>query len=57
MANDSTRFEIKLPANRRAQLGALADECGLSSAALVRLAIGQLLEQREVHLPKSERAA
>jgi predicted transcriptional regulator len=47
----STRFEIKLSAERRAQLGALADEAGLSSAALARLAILQLLDQRAVRLP------
>jgi predicted transcriptional regulator len=47
----STRFEIKLSAERRAQLDALADEAGLSSAALARLAIVQLLDQRAVRLP------
>ncbi len=46
-----TRFEIKLSAERRAQLDALAGEAGLSSAALARLAIAQLLDQREVRLP------
>jgi len=47
----NTRFEIKLSAERRAQLDALAGEAGLSSAALARLAIMQLLEDRAVRLP------
>jgi hypothetical protein len=57
MAND-VRLQIRLPAQRRAALDHLAADAGLSSSALARLAIGQLLESREVVLPKlSEPAA
>jgi hypothetical protein len=41
---DATRFQFRLPAAQRARLEDLAAECGLSSAALTRLAILQLLE-------------
>jgi hypothetical protein len=41
---DATRFQFRLPAAQRAQLEDLADQCGLSSAALTRLAICRLLE-------------
>jgi len=37
------RFEVDLPANRRAGLEQLAKEIGVSSADLARIAIGRLL--------------
>jgi hypothetical protein len=46
MAQNDTRFEFKLPAQRRAELDNLADEAGLTASDLVRLAIRRLLEQR-----------
>ena len=42
---DATRFQFRLPAAQRAQLEDLADQCGLSAAALTRLAICRLLEE------------
>jgi hypothetical protein len=48
--NDSTRFEIRIPATSRRELDALADEAGLSSAFLVRLAIRRLLKDGHVEL-------
>jgi len=48
---DATRFQFRLPAAQRARLEDLADQCGLSSAALTRLAIGQLLEAPALKLP------
>jgi hypothetical protein len=50
-----TRFELKLPEARRAALESLADEVGVSSADLVRLAISQMLEGRAITLPAVER--
>jgi len=41
---DLTRFELLLPLERRVQLDELADANGLSTAALARLAIVQLIE-------------
>jgi hypothetical protein len=54
-----TRLEVLLPVARRAALDALADEYGLSSSTLARLAIGRLLQTREVLLKPdaTERAA
>jgi Ribbon-helix-helix protein, copG family len=54
MTND-TRFEVKLPAARRAALDSLADEAGVSASDLVRLAITQLLRDRDVRLPSADR--
>jgi predicted transcriptional regulator len=54
------RLEVKLSAERRQRLDDLAAGAGVSSAALARLAIGQLLEQRDVTLrlvPKDQQAA
>jgi hypothetical protein len=51
MLDASKRFQFRLPAAQRAQLEDLAAQVGLSSAALTRLAIGQLLENRDVKLP------
>jgi predicted DNA-binding protein len=50
MTND-TRFEIRMPSQRRHALDQLAHESGLSAADLARLAIGRLLEDRTVRLP------
>jgi len=41
---DNSRFEVLLPRDRRAELDALAGANGLSRSDLVRLAIGQLLD-------------
>lgn len=49
--SSTTRFEIKLPPERRRQLDDLAAASGVSATDLARLAIGQLLEQRMVRLP------
>jgi hypothetical protein len=54
MSTETTRFEIKLTAQRRRALDQLAHEAGISSADLARLAIGQLLEDRVVRLPAVE---
>jgi predicted DNA-binding protein len=56
MAND-TRLEVKLSAERRQQLNALAHESGISSAGLARMAIVQLIETRAVRLPAAELAS
>jgi hypothetical protein len=45
-----TRFELRLPAGRRRELAALADETGLSAADLVRLGIRWLLDHPGVLL-------
>jgi hypothetical protein len=50
--NNDARLEVRLPAKRRAQLDAMADEAGLSPAALARLAIARLLEERVIELPR-----
>jgi predicted DNA-binding protein len=50
MAQNDTRFEFKLPAQRRAELDSLADEAGLTASGLVRLAIRRLLEERNAVL-------
>jgi hypothetical protein len=42
------RFEVALPAVRRAELARLADDAGISSADLVRLAIVRLLANPDV---------
>ena len=47
---DVTRLEVLLPVKRRAALDAFADECGLSSSGLARLAIARLLQDRDVLL-------
>jgi predicted transcriptional regulator len=52
----NTRFEIRIPAEQRARLDALAADAGLSSSDLARLAIGQILEDRAVRLPKVDAA-
>lgn len=48
-----TRFEFKLPAERRAELDDLAAAAGLTTTDLVRLAIRRLLEQRATVLKLS----
>ena len=52
--DQSTRFEIRLSADRRRELAELAAESGLSSADLVRLSIGWLLEHPGVLLRPAE---
>ena len=42
------RFEVVLPADRRAGLEQLAKEVGVSSADLARIAIGRLLANPDV---------
>jgi hypothetical protein len=54
---DATRFQFRLPAAQRAQLETLAEQCGLSSADLTRLALQRLLEDRDVRLPAHETEA
>jgi predicted transcriptional regulator len=51
------RFEIKLPEDRRAALDALANQTGVSASDLARLAINQMLEDRDVKLPRAVVAA
>jgi aryl-alcohol dehydrogenase-like predicted oxidoreductase len=48
---DASRFELKLSAGRRRELAELADEAEMSSADLVRLSIGWLLQNPGVLLP------
>ena len=48
MDRPKRRFEIQLPAERRAELDALAREVGTGAADLARLAIVRLLNDREV---------
>ena len=45
---DRTRFEIVMPADRRAGLEQLAREVGVSSSDLARIAIGRLLANPDV---------
>jgi len=45
---DRRRFEVALPADRRAGLEQLAREVGVSSADLARIAIGRLLANPDV---------
>ena len=45
------RFQFRLPAQQKAQLESLARATNLSSADLMRLAIGQLLEAPALKLP------
>jgi hypothetical protein len=45
---DRKRFEIVMPADRRAGLEQLAKEVGVSSADLARIAIGRLLANPDV---------
>jgi hypothetical protein len=52
MTND-TRFEVKLPASRRAALDLLADRTGVSASDWVRLAINNLLADQDMR-PHSE---
>ena len=54
---DATRFQFRLPAAQRAQLETLAEQSGLSSADLTRLALQRLLEDRDVKLPAHETGA
>ena len=48
MNTSSTRFELRLSPARRQELNALAQDTGLASADLVRLAIKQFLERPEI---------
>jgi hypothetical protein len=48
---NATRLELKLPLVRRVQLDALAERHGLSTAALARVAIVQMLDRHDVLLP------
>jgi hypothetical protein len=50
MAVNTGRFVLVLPPDRRAALDSLASEVGLSTSALVRLAINRLLRERDVLL-------
>ena len=56
------RFEVALPAVRRAELARLADDAGISAADLARLAIIRLLNDpasltgRKSDRPQSEAA-
>jgi hypothetical protein len=50
-----TRFELKLPERTRADLDLLADQTGLSTADLVRLAVSRLLANKTALL--AERTA
>jgi hypothetical protein len=53
---NEARFEFRLPADRRRELDELAEQWGLSSAALTRLAVLRLLRQRDALLsPETER--
>jgi predicted DNA-binding protein len=54
--NTGTRFELRLPAERRRELDALARETGLSAADVVRLSIKHLLEHRDVLASGRERS-
>jgi hypothetical protein len=56
MANDTTRFEIKLPVAHRRMLDQLSHESGISSAALAKLAIVAMLEARVVRLPAADQS-
>jgi hypothetical protein len=40
---EQTRYELRLSKERRAELAALAAQCGLSSADLIRLSVRRLL--------------
>jgi hypothetical protein len=44
---ETSRFEIVLPADRRAELAALAAEAGVTASALARLAIVRMLNDPE----------
>jgi predicted DNA-binding protein len=54
--SDTARFELRLPAERRRELDALARETGLSAADIVRLSIKQMLERRDVLASGRERS-
>jgi hypothetical protein len=47
MMAETARFEIILPASRRAELEGLAVETGISASALARLAIKRMLNARD----------
>jgi hypothetical protein len=49
------RFEIVLPADRRAGLERLAKEVGVSSSDLARIAIGRLLANPDVITGRKDR--
>jgi len=55
--NNPKRFEIQLPAERRAELDSLADEIGVNAADLARLAICRLLNRRDELIGRREVAA
>jgi hypothetical protein len=52
---DRKRFEIAMPADRRAGLEQLAKEVGVSSADLARIAIGRLLANPDVITGRKDR--
>jgi hypothetical protein len=52
----NTRFQLMLPEPQRLGLTQLAEKTGSSTASLIRLAIQQMLEHREVHLPPANQA-
>lgn len=54
---ESERFEIKIPADRRRELEALADRMGLKASQLARLAIVALLDRRAIEVPPQKHAA
>jgi hypothetical protein len=49
-----TRFEVKMPQEQRDALAELAVEAGVTSADLVRLAVGRLLLDRSITLPAAQ---
>jgi|HubBroStandDraft_4_1064222.scaffolds.fasta_scaffold1411399_1 hypothetical protein len=46
----NVRFQLMLPEPQRLGLTQLAEKTGSSTVSLIRLAIQQMLERREVHL-------
>jgi len=53
----NTRFEIRLPAERRARLDTLASDLGMTSSALTRAAIDRVLSDGVVLLLPHEHSA
>lgn len=49
------KFQFRLSSDRREALRGLAHEAGVSESDLVRLAIGRLIEERDVKLPAPAR--
>jgi predicted DNA-binding protein len=55
VAGMSNRFELRLPADTRRELTALADRTGLPSATLARLAIRKLIDDPTIALLPADR--